>query len=563
MQRRHSTIFGLLGLLLAREAHADVPWFDAAWSVRQEVRLTEPGVTTRTNEYIDVTVVIPKGTSTNLSAELRIIDAQGAQGPSFVRSQQGDVAFVVLARTVALGAQESLYLYWGNKSASPPAYTFPNMRFGYFAWNDPPNVFYQYELPTLQALFPLRPYDRIPMAIYPLRGRSAYSQAFVRTLRVAAMSPYCDVPQYLATTTLAEDVSIFAIDGVGNCIRSLLFGLADPSIAGPVGGPVQVPSKLSYVTQDFTPGQSLGITCSNGVAVANASPVELLADDVGALACMLRWEPGSKPGPSKLAYRSFYSGLFGDQWNAAYTLATRRALESILQNNRVIPTLVGNAQYLCNGKTQSTPPSTEICDGIDNDCNGVVDDTGNALCASNAQGTQCLSGASAGCGCATDQDCTVAAPLCNSKTRRCDQACRTDADCKSPGRTRCSANVSAGDAGADRCVQCLRDADCLTYGRATCDPFTGDCRGLLPEAGVDAGTQGELADSGSPPDAGNDAAAASPGPAVEAGGCSCQTGTRSSGGNFTAGLALAAALALVRRRHQRSSTTATGRKPAS
>jgi hypothetical protein len=515
-------------------------------------------VATRTDEYIDVAVVIPKGTSTNLAAELRVVDAQGAQVPSFVRSEQGDIAFVVLARTLTAGTQQTLHVYWGNKSASAPAYTFPKMRFGYFAWNDPPNVFYEFEAPTLQALAPIRPYGKIPMEILPYRGRSSYSRASTQTLRVAAMSPYCAVPLYLETTTLANDVSIFGIGGP--CIRAYMFGIFDD----PTEGPVQVPSKLSYVTQEFTPQQSLGVTCEDGVPTSNASGVELFADDVGSSACMLRWEPGSKPGSTTIAYRSFYSGLFGDQWNPAYTLATRRALESILQNNRVLPTPVGDPQYLCKGKVQSAPPSVEICDGVDNDCNGVVDDTGNALCAGDARGTACLSGPSAGCGCATDKDCNPSAPWCNDKSRRCEVICRTDADCRQPGRTRCAPNLSsAGDAGPDRCVQCLRDADCLSYGRAFCDAFTGDCRGPLPDAGLDAGTPEAALDSGSAFDGSPQAdASGANAPTLDASACSCHAAGTSSG-PFAGGVVLTVALALLRRRHQRSSMMATGRRRAS
>ncbi|MBN2495719.1 MAG: putative metal-binding motif-containing protein [Deltaproteobacteria bacterium] len=113
-------------------------------------------------------------------------------------------------------------------------------------------------------------------------------------------------------------------------------------------------------------------------------------------------------------------------------------------------------------------PAVEICDGLDNDCDGIVDEGCDMYCNANsdcAAGMVCIDGL-----------CVV------------DFECRTDADC--PVGTWCIAGVctsdDCADADGDGYLDCARDCDdsdaSVHPGAAElCDGLDNDCDGLVDE----------------------------------------------------------------------------------
>jgi hypothetical protein len=138
-------------------------------------------------------------------------------------------------------------------------------------------------------------------------------------------------------------------------------------------------------------------------------------------------------------------------------------------------------------------PATETCNGVDDDCNGMVDDLA-SLCMGNMEGTRCTTvGMSSFCGCATDADCGGAnsGRVCDGMTRRCIDGCAVgmgrngcptsqfctsndpmtvgrctttcnfDSDCASAMPTRPICNrPDAGPGPANTCVECNTDMQC-------------------------------------------------------------------------------------------------------
>ncbi len=144
-----------------------------------------------------------------------------------------------------------------------------------------------------------------------------------------------------------------------------------------------------------------------------------------------------------------------------------------------------NGSILCNQNTQS---SSEACDGVDNDCDGAIDENnpgGGVACATGNQGV-CAAGTTA---------CTNGSLLCNQTTQASTEVCDgVDNDCdggtdeNNPGGgVACSTgNPGVCSVGTTSCTNgSLLCNQTNQPGSETCDGLDNDCDG-----GIDEGNPG-------------------------------------------------------------------------
>ncbi|MBL8685476.1 MAG: hypothetical protein JNK05_40245 [Myxococcales bacterium] len=132
-------------------------------------------------------------------------------------------------------------------------------------------------------------------------------------------------------------------------------------------------------------------------------------------------------------------------------------------------------------------PGAETCNGIDDDCDGTVDN--GSLCASNMDGTRCSTvGMATFCGCTMDGDC-AADRRCNPTTNRCEPRPPTDA-----GTSDAAADGSP-DSGSDGSTSADGGGD-----GSTNDGSAGDASTMDASAG-DGGAEDGSTSDGSTTDA--------------------------------------------------------------
>jgi hypothetical protein len=145
-----------------------------------------------------------------------------------------------------------------------------------------------------------------------------------------------------------------------------------------------------------------------------------------------------------------------------------------------IATVFGTNAMQASGSATLHPDLTEICDGADNDCNGLVDEGGSALCddgdACNGQET---CGGAAGCQQGTPVVCTPSdqchdAGTCEPTTGACSNPAKPDATtCDDGDACTRTDTCQGGSCVGTTPVVCSASDQCHAAG--TCDPTTGTC----------------------------------------------------------------------------------------
>jgi uncharacterized repeat protein (TIGR01451 family) len=161
-----------------------------------------------------------------------------------------------------------------------------------------------------------------------------------------------------------------------------------------------------------------------------------------------------------------------------------------------------------------TSPGAEICDGLDNNCDGQVDEGGSALC---DDGNACTTDVCtpSGCGhqaipgcvpCAVDGDCndgnacttdSCSAGVCTTSAIQGCVPCAVDGDCNDGNACTtdsCSAGVCTTSA-IEGCVPCAGDGDCNDGNACTTDfCFAGACQAAPIGGCVPCATDGDCND---------------------------------------------------------------------
>jgi len=146
----------------------------------------------------------------------------------------------------------------------------------------------------------------------------------------------------------------------------------------------------------------------------------------------------------------------------------------------------GKFSGTCQGEEKG---SEEVCDGLDNDCDGTRDNGNDALCSA---GKHCA-GTSGCVECVSDGQCPTTAggctlPSCNRSTHRCVPMNA------SPG-TRCTTNGGKLCNASGQCMECIGDSDCPSVSsdgpcrRQSCT--NSRCTSAVANVGSACGTAGE------------------------------------------------------------------------
>ncbi|MEE2787064.1 MAG: hypothetical protein VX589_06965 [Myxococcota bacterium] len=122
------------------------------------------------------------------------------------------------------------------------------------------------------------------------------------------------------------------------------------------------------------------------------------------------------------------------------------------------------------------PPPVEVCNGLDDDCDGQIDEAlmctsdcaDNGDCQNEADAPYCDSGTCAECISADNLGCTSDRPYCiNGRCAECTPG--TNVGCNEPARSRCSPVTF-------KCQGCIGNDDCQDDEIPICDADSGECR---------------------------------------------------------------------------------------
>lgn len=601
------------------------PWLSGGqdWSYRASVTVTEPGVAPRSAEYVDVLVDFAGGAFTNLPNEVRVADAAGVEIPSLVHHVDvgGGKARVLFARDVAKSGTAKVYVYWGNAGAAAPAYAMPAMKVAFFTGAATYDA--TYEQPLAASVAGLSLHGKVPVEVSPV-VHTAYSTATAEAYRFGLVSLLPAVTGALATSTVYADLGMGAYSS-GDSAPGTLFGLTQAP--GVTNNTCTIPATTTYVTQDFAPGAALDFPYGTlAVGQDPGSVIEVIGGGAPTGAALLRWDKNHTfPNAKVAAYRGFFFNRYSG-FTADATTLLRRMLEYVLQDVRVGvaqgATDVGRKCFAdvdkdgfggaslftinqvcadaasgvsdnaldCDDTMAAVKPgAAEVCNAIDDDCDGRIDEGGDALCGGAASGKICSQSAKAcvdGCGvagpgtvadagdasdaatlfdagdggvvvagarngCPAGLFCSVVA---DATEGQCTTSCVVDAQCTAllPTKPFCAPGDDAGRV----CVACRTDGDCAaTPGAPVCSPTSRACVAApAPDAGPDAAGASSSSSSSSGSPTIIDAPAADGNPVGEGdAGCACDAagGAGSSAAPLVAVASLAAAFARARRRRER------------
>jgi hypothetical protein len=113
-----------------KEPLAVDPWWNATWSFRKTVTVSEPGMFERENAPFEVNLTFENGETVNCTKEIRVVDMEGNEIASRIYDSGYNATNCLFANInfpvdVGLSKSRSYYIYFGNPSATEPDYYSP------------------------------------------------------------------------------------------------------------------------------------------------------------------------------------------------------------------------------------------------------------------------------------------------------------------------------------------------------------------------------------------------------------------------------------------------------